>query len=160
MTSRPTDRARRSRFLGSALGVLRRGGDDSPGARNERYGWRDTRRAGRSRPNIQARLVVLAVVAVVLAFLFVGPTQTWFRQRNDVQRIGAQVDALEQSDRDLQRSINRLRSPAEIERLARERFNMVKRGERAYRVVRVPGTAAASGSASAQPTTTTVAPKP
>lgn len=113
------------------------------------------------------RLAVFATVMVLVMFAFVFPARAWLDQRREVQRVRRDVTDLEEQNRRLQREANRLETPAEIERLARERFNMVLPGEQAYSVVPAAPTApvspstpssTAASSTAVSPTTTTAAP--
>jgi cell division protein FtsB len=83
--------------------------------------------------------LVLAGLALAVLLLFVLPTRTYLAQQRDLRQMHADVEALEQANRDLAEQSKRLESPAEIERLARERYNMVRPGERAFAVVPPPG---------------------
>jgi cell division protein FtsB len=79
--------------------------------------------------------VVFAVAAVAVMFVGVFPTQTYFSQRAAIARAEQQLGVLsEQNDR-LEDRIDDLNSRAEIERIAREQFEMILPGERPYVMV-------------------------
>ena len=89
--------------------------------------------AVRTTPRIR---IAAGVVGVVVAlFLFAYPTQSLFAQQTQVNKSQAQLDTLERQNRELQARAKRLATAAEIERQARERFNMVRPNEKAYSVV-------------------------
>jgi cell division protein FtsL len=100
---------------------------------------------------IRVRLAALGVAIVVFAFLVVFPMRSWFAQRNEVNRMAQEVSVLQTQNRKLQTEENLLQTPSEIERLARERFNMVKPGEIAYSVIPMPPTTATTTAAPSQP---------
>lgn len=82
-----------------------------------------------------AWIALAGVVALAMLVLFVFPTQAYLSQRRDLNEVQAEVTALERENAKLDRAAERLRTPAEIERLARERFNMVRPGEQPLMVV-------------------------
>jgi cell division protein FtsB len=92
--------------------------------------------------------VALALVAMM--FLFVFPTRSYLAQKRQVGRAAHAVEVLAAQNAVLERQAKQLTTRSEIERLAREQFNMVMPGEQAYNVVVTP-----SGS---DDTTTTTAP--
>jgi cell division protein FtsB len=85
--------------------------------------------------SVRLRLAVGATVVVLVLFAFVYPARAWLDQRGQVQRVRHELDTLERQNEILQREANRLQTPAEIERLARARFHMIRPGEQAYDVV-------------------------
>lgn len=92
-------------------------------------------------------LVSIVVVGVLLVAVF--PTRTYLAQRATLSRAAEQLDILQEQNDELDRRARQLRSDEEIERLARERYNLVRPGEEAYAVLPPPGSP-----------TTTVAPVP
>jgi cell division protein FtsB len=78
----------------------------------------------------------LAVV-VVVAVLFVGvfPTRTFLNQRAAVARAEEQLEVLTAENERLNDRVDALETPEEIERMAREQFELVMPGERPYVVV-------------------------
>lgn len=85
------------------------------------------------------RLVVWAIVSSVvvagIAVITVFPTRTYLGQRDDLAAAEARLDVLSKQNRDLAARAERLNSDAEIERLAREQYNLVKPGEEAYAIL-------------------------
>ncbi len=87
---------------------------------------------------------------VAFLFVFVFPIRSLLAQRQETAAVHDRLELLrDQGDR-LADEAERLQSDAEVERIARERYNLVRPGETPYAVVPVPETAA--------PTTTPPAP--
>lgn len=105
--------------------------------------------ARRARWGPRTRIAVASLALTAMMFLFVFPTRSYFAQKRQVGRAAHAVAVLKAQNEELARQAQRLETPSEIERLAREQFNMVLPGEQAYNVVETP---AGSGST----TTTTV----
>jgi cell division protein FtsL len=88
----------------------------------------------------QLRGALLAVICVGLLFAFVYPTRTLLDQRDQMNRANDQLNVLEQQNAKLKQEAKQLSSDAEIERLARENYGLVKPGERAFVIVPTPTT--------------------
>ena len=82
--------------------------------------------------------LLVSVVLVGVMFAAVFPTRTYLAQRTSISRAEKQLDVLDEQNRALERRADALRSDAEIERLAREQYNLVKPGEEAYAVLPPP----------------------
>jgi cell division protein FtsB len=95
------------------------------------------------------RLAVASLLLIGALFLFVFPTSAVLHQRGQLNDAEQRLAVLKQQTRRLSEQSRQLLSDAEVERLARDRFNMVRPGEQAWAVV--PGAAPTT-------TTTTVAP--
>ncbi|MGH9245655.1 MAG: FtsB family cell division protein [Acidimicrobiales bacterium] len=82
----------------------------------------------------------LLVGVVVIAILFVGvfPTRTYLAQRSAIARAEEQLDVLTAENDRLDDRIDTLNRPEELERIAREDFELVRPGERPYIVVPPP----------------------
>ena len=118
-----------------------------------------TRRRGLVRSGL------LAVVLVGLLFGFVYPTRTFLDQRRATSDAQTQLELLQAENAKLAKESKLLTSDAEIERLARERYGLVKPGEKAFVIVPAPttppatttpassGQASSSSSSSSPPTT-------
>ena len=98
----------------------------------------------------RTRIAVASLALVAMMFLFVFPTRSYLAQKRQVGRAAHAVEVLKAQNEVLARQASRLKTESEIERLAREQFNMVMPGEQAYNVVEAPS--------SATDTTTTTAP--
>ncbi len=94
-----------------------------------------------------ARLILMMLVFVAFLFVFVFPIRTLLAQREERGKIQERVEVLEEQSATLEKEAERLKNDSEVERLARERYNMVRPGETPYAVVPAP-----------EPTTTTTAP--
>jgi len=109
----------------------------------------------------QRRLVMragLAAVTVIgMTFVLFFPMRTIFAQRRDAADISKQLTVLRAENARLSQAADRLNADAEIERLARARFHLVRPGETAYVAVQAPeGTPPITFA----PTTTTTRPVP
>jgi cell division protein FtsB len=93
-------------------------------------------------------LVLTLVVLVGVLFVAVFPTRTWLAQRKEMSAATEQLQVLDEQNHLLEQRVSALQSDDEIERLAREQYNLVKPGEEAYALLPAPGSS----------TVTTVAP--
>lgn len=78
-----------------------------------------------------------AAVCGVLA-LTVFPTSTYLDQRADTAEAEQRLAVLQTQNDAYEARIARLQTPEEIERLAREQYNLVRPGEEAYAVLPAP----------------------
>ena len=78
--------------------------------------------------------------AAVLGVLAVGvfPTQTYLDQRSDTAEAQERLAVLRDQNEAYEARIERLQTAEEIERLAREQYNLVFPGEEAYAVLPAP----------------------
>jgi cell division protein FtsB len=84
-------------------------------------------------------MTVLGALAVVgLLFAFVYPTSTYFRQRSQLSKASERLERLERETERLEEASAKLQGDAEVERLAREQYGLVRPGETPY--VLVPST--------------------
>ncbi len=91
--------------------------------------------------------VVLALAVVVLAGLAVLPARTWWTQRQSLNQSRAELAQVEEEVADLKARHDLLQTDAEVERLARQDYDLVYPGEESYRLV--PADAAANGAGAA-----------
>jgi cell division protein FtsB len=89
------------------------------------------------------RIVLGLLVFVVLLFVFVFPTRTYLGQRNETKVVEERLELLREENRRLADETDRLMTDEEIERIAREEYNLVRPGETPYAVV--PEDSAAEG---------------
>jgi cell division protein FtsB len=105
------------------------------------------------------RLAVASLVLIGALFLFVFPTSALWHQRGQLHDAEERLSILKQQNEKLASQSKRVLSDNEIERLARDRFNMVRPGEQAWAIVPGPTTttttAPPAGSGAATPTPTT-----
>ena len=85
--------------------------------------------------------ILVSVVLVGVLFAGVFPTRTYLAQRASISRAEKQLSVLGEQNAELERRAKELESDSEIERLARERYNLVKPGEEAYAVLPPPAKA-------------------
>jgi len=103
--------------------------------------------AARRRRNL-VRGALLAVVLVGVLFGFVYPTRTFLDQRSATQTAQAHLDLLRAQNAQLADQARKLNDDAEIARIARELYGLVKPGEQPFVILPVSPTT----------TTTTLAP--
>jgi len=74
---------------------------------------------------------------VILAVFVFGvfPTGSYLEQRNELDRAVDQLDALERENENLESRVERLESDEEIERVARNEFDMVLPNEESYLIL-------------------------
>ena len=81
-------------------------------------------------------LLVASVVALAgVLFLFVFPTSSWLAQRRDRHQVEAELRRVTERNQRLERRVWLLRTPQEIERIAREKYNLVRPGEEAFAIL-------------------------
>ena len=85
-----------------------------------------------------AWLLVVSVVLVGIVFVAVFPTRTYLAQRRDLAAAERRVGVLSAQNDELAARAQRLDTDAEIERLAREQYNLVRPGEEAYAILPPP----------------------
>lgn len=81
-------------------------------------------------------LVALVLFAGLVYFVF--PTTTWLDQRADASELDEQLQVLNAEQLRLRDDITRMRTPEEIERIARRDFNLVFPGEEAFALLPAP----------------------
>jgi cell division protein FtsB len=75
---------------------------------------------------------------VLVLALGVFPTRSWLDQRHQVSAAQQRLDVLRQQNDELQAQLDELSTPEEVERLAREQYNLVRPGEEAYSLLPAP----------------------
>ncbi|MBM3674438.1 MAG: septum formation initiator family protein [Actinobacteria bacterium] len=80
-------------------------------------------------------LVVASLVAVGILFLLVYPLRAMSDQRDRLSEAEARLELLRDQNAKLFQRSQQLSADAEIERIARDRYNMVRPGEQAWAVV-------------------------
>ncbi len=94
---------------------------------------RSWRRAGRTLGLVSGAAVVLAVLVLVVL-----PTPTYLAQRHNIREAEQRLTVLRDQNQAYKDRVERLQSAEEIERLAREQYNLVLPGEEAYAVLPAP----------------------
>jgi cell division protein FtsB len=82
-------------------------------------------------------LVVVAAIVGALS-LSIFPARTWLDQQQAISASKSELAVLDAQVEALQARLEALDSPDEIERLAREHYNMVRPGEEAYGILPRP----------------------
>lgn len=99
--------------------------------------------AARKRTMIGCVLVVITIVATM--FIYVYPIRGYYTQKSIEQQERDRLEVLKKANEKILKERRDLSTDAEIERIAREQYHLIKPGEEAYIV-------------SGQTTTTTTAP--
>jgi len=84
------------------------------------------------------RILALALASVVLSgvlFLFVLPGRTYLAQQRSLAAAETRLQVLSNENRKLDQQIQHLQTDAEIERLARQQYGLVKPGEQAFAIL-------------------------
>ena len=78
--------------------------------------------------------------AALVVFLIVGvfPTRTYLHQQDQISAEEVRVQVLAAENERLSAKVEQLHTDAEIERLAREQYNLVRPGEEAYAILPGP----------------------
>jgi cell division protein FtsB len=90
---------------------------------------------------VARRLAWPVLITVVIAAVFgfgVVPARSYLDRRQQVAAAEERLAEIEQVNADARARRDKLQTEAEIERLARERYGLVKRGEEAYKIVPPP----------------------
>lgn len=88
--------------------------------------------------------VLVTVAFVGVLFVAVFPTRTFLAQRASVSAAEEQLEVLGEQNRLLEERARILHDDAEIERLAREEYHLVRPGEEAFALLPSPTTVPAS----------------
>jgi len=81
-----------------------------------------------------ARALLGLVIFAVFVF-GVFPTGSYLDQRNELDRAVGELEALERENENLESRVERLESDEEIERVARNEFDMVLPSEESYLIL-------------------------
>ena len=91
------------------------------------------------RRRILAAVWTSAVVAVAgLVLLLVLPTRAWLGQRHDIAAAEQKLSVIQTENAKLEDRLKALQTPEEIERVAREQYNLAGRGEQVFSVLPAP----------------------
>ncbi len=92
--------------------------------------------AGRARGVRRSRLVLLgSLVLSALIMIAWFPASALYHQRQQLASASAQLRSLQADDRALSAEAQRLSSPAEIERIASQQYQLVQPGQQVYQVL-------------------------
>jgi cell division protein FtsB len=85
-----------------------------------------------------AAWVAGGVTIVVVLFVFVFPTRTYLDQHRQLSLAAERLHVLDAQNQQLAAEAAKLQTPAEIQRLARAQYHMVRPGERASVILPPP----------------------
>jgi len=80
-------------------------------------------------------LLVGGLGLIGVLFIAVFPARTYLDQHHQRQQVLAQLKATDAKNKALEKRITTLHTDAEVERLAREQYNLVRPGEEAYAIL-------------------------
>ena len=80
-------------------------------------------------------LLVAGLATVGVLFIAVFPARTYLDQHRQRQEVLARIKSTDARNRSLEQRIRTLHTDAEVERLAREQYNLVRPGEEAYAIL-------------------------
>ena len=100
--------------------------------------------------------------AILVVFLVAGvfPTRTYLHQRDAIAAEEEKVAVLSSENEKLAAKVDRLHTDTEIERLAREQYNLVRPGEEAYAILPGPADPTPERPADVPPPVVLEAPEP
>lgn len=82
--------------------------------------------------------ILAGLLLVVVLFVGVFPTRTFFAQREAMAESRSHLAELEAANAELEAEVEALESPEQVEHLARRDFGMVRVGEEPYRILPAP----------------------
>ena len=88
----------------------------------------------------RAWLLVASMGLIGVLFLAAYPARAYLAQNDKREQLAAQVRTVEAENQQLEQEAQTLQTDAEIERLARRDYNLVRPGEEVYAVVPEPTT--------------------
>ena len=91
--------------------------------------------AGRRRPRLTGRALILLLVLAVLTVSYASSLKAYLQQRSQIDTLKAQIAEREASITDLEREKERWQDPAYVSAKARERLSYVMPGETSYVVL-------------------------
>jgi cell division protein FtsB len=80
-------------------------------------------------------VVITCLSLAVLVGLAVVPVRTWLSQKEKTRQAEAEISRIDQDIASLERQLDELQTDAEIERRARQDFDLVYPGEESYRIL-------------------------
>lgn len=95
-------------------------------------------RRPRRRPSRAVVAVLVSLVALGVLFFGVFPTRAFLAQRQAIAAAEEELATIERANAELEERIAALGTDAEVERIAREQYNLVFPGEEAYALLPAP----------------------
>jgi cell division protein FtsB len=90
----------------------------------------------RAATRITPRASILGVIVIVAVIFAIAPARAYLAQRAEQRRLTQEVQQLQSENAVLERRLEQLHDPVELERLARECLGLVDPGEIAFVPVR------------------------
>jgi cell division protein FtsB len=89
---------------------------------------------------VHRAVLPIAATLLVVAVLGIGvfPTRAYLAQRSDIAAAAEELHALDEANDALTERVEALGTDAEVERIAREQYNLVFPGEEAYALLPAP----------------------
>ena len=81
-------------------------------------------------------MVIVAVMGLLVITVF--PFRSYLGQQHRAASANAQLVDLRRQNEEIAAQVRRLKTPAEIERIARSQYGMVRAGEQAYAILPAP----------------------
>jgi cell division protein FtsB len=81
------------------------------------------------------RVAWVAAATVAAAVIVGAPARQWWAQRGEIERAEADLELLSEDNAALQARLDRMKDPAEVERVARAELGMVREGEESYSIL-------------------------
>jgi cell division protein DivIC len=105
-------------------------------------GRRSTLWAGLPRPSdLPAwvrRVALVAFIGGAAVLMLAAPVRGWWTQRSDIADERAELAAVRADNEELERRLDRIEDPGELERIARRDLGLVREGEESYTVLPPP----------------------
>ena len=100
-------------------------------------------REPKEHPHRRRRILVAVWTSVVVAaagllLLLVLPTRAWLAQRSDIASAQQKLAVIQNENAKLETRLKALQTPEEIERVAREQYNLAGQGEQVFSVLPPP----------------------
>lgn len=96
-------------------------------------------------------LVAGSIGLAALLFLFVLPSRTYLAQRQSLTAAQIRLRLFQNENSKLSAEANALQTDADVERVAREQYGLVKPGEKAFVILPSAGAAAPAGPPASHP---------
>ncbi len=83
-------------------------------------------------------ILTIGVALLIVAGIGLLPAKTWLNQRQSISQAEADLDRLNAEVAKLENQLELLETDDEVERTARENFDLVYPGEESYRILPAP----------------------
>lgn len=86
-------------------------------------------------PRAVRRVLVAVFLAAAAVLILAPPITGWWEQRTEIMSARSELDTLEADNEQLERRLERIEDPEELERIARRDLGLVREGEESYTVL-------------------------